>query len=358
MKTGDELTLRRILETAAEHRASDLHLSVGNPPVLRIDTKLVPLSDFPELPVEFMNGILDVFLSPEQKQVLERDREIMVGYPFAHEGRFKIHLFFQRGSIAATLRYINDRVMTLQQLGLPPAVAQLTRSESGLVVVSGPFGSGRSTTLAGMITLINQTNQKYILTIERPIEHTFANDRSIIQQREVGRDTPSHMTALSTLSEEDVNVVMISDLDEPDVIRAAVDLALSGRLVLGAMDTDSSVQTVEKILSSYPSADRFMAQSRLSEGLAGVVCQRLVPRMGGGNLLVAEILLSNSAVRSVIRSGTIDQLDNVIQTSRAQGMESADHTLAQLVKTGEVKIDDALAAARDRDGLAMIAQTL
>lgn len=358
MKTSAELTLQNILQTVAEYQASDVHLTIGNPPILRIDTKLVPLNDFPPLTEEFLFGMLDVFLTEEQKETLKQQREIIVSYPFLRQGRFRVNIFYQRGTIAASLRYISGKMVSLKELGLPSSVERLADTESGLIIISGPFGSGRSTTLAAIISAINKKKRKFILTIEKPIEYLFQNEKSIIEQREVGRDTPSHEDALHAVSEEDVNVVMISDLGSSEVIQAAVSLALSGRLVIGAMDTDSAVKSVDKMLTTCPTAQRSQAQADLSEALQGVVCQRLVPRIGGGNIMVAEILLTTSAARNVIHSGNIDQLHNIIQTSRDDGMISLDHSLAQLVRTGEVNVNEAVAAAHDHEGMALLAQAL
>lgn len=358
MHTGDELTLQKMLEMVAEYRASDLHLSVGNPPILRVDAKLVPLHDFPILTKDFLESSLDIFLDRTQRVSLERDREVIVAYPFHKQGRFRVHIFYQRGSVGMSFRFIGERLSNLKALGLPPSVEKLVDLKSGLVIISGPFGSGRTSVISALVSAINHKRQEYVVTIEKPIEHIFPNEKSVVEQREVGRDTPSFKYALAGVSQEDVNVVMVSELEDAEVIRMAVSLALSGRLIMGVLNTDTAVKTIDHLLNTYSNSERQRARTEISEAIAGVVCLRLVPRVGGGQILVAEVLLGNTAVRSVIKDGNIEQLNNVIQTSREEGMVSLDHSLVQLVRTGEVRIHDALAHAQDRQGLTLLAQTM
>ncbi len=357
MKTSEELALHRMLEAAAEYKASDLHLVVGSSPILRVDAKLVPLNDLPVLTPEFLKGTLDILLNEEQRKYFDREREIVAAYPYKNV-RFRVNIFYQRGYVSASLRYIGVSIPLLKDFNFPPVVEGFTDLSRGLLIVSGPFGSGRSTTLSAMVEEINRKRQEYILTIEQPIEYLFVNAKSIIEQREVGRDTPSFDRALSSATQEDVNVVMASSLEDSEAIKTALVLASSGRLVMGAMNTDTAVKTIEHILSAFPDVEQQEARVQLSEILQGVISQRLVPRVGGGRVLVAEILVATAAARSVIREGNFSVLNNIIQTSRDEGMMSLDHSLAQYVKTGEVLLDEALKYAQDRQGVALRSQSL
>jgi len=356
MQTSDQLALQRMLERAAEYQASDLHLTVGSPPILRIDTKLAPLTDFPVLTKDFLGGLVDVFLDDNQKKSFDAEREISFSYAFLKNSRFRVNLFYQRGVISASLRYIGGRIPTLHDLHLPESVESLVSHTRGLIIVDGPLGSGRSTTIAALVQQINLTRQEYILTIEQPVEYLFANNKSIVEQREVGRDTPSISHALESAAQEDVNVIMISNMDDPEVLRLALSLASSGRLVIGSLNVDTTAKAIEQVITAFPGTEQRRARIELSETLLGVICQRLVPRVGGGRIIVAEVLIANSAVRSVVREGNFSPLTNIIQTSREEGMVALDSALAQLIKTGEVRLEDALVFAEDRNTLAQITQ--
>lgn len=356
MKTSDELTLQKLLERAAELKATDLHLTAGSPPVLRVDEKLVPMNEFPFLTKEFLNGMLEVFLDDQLRKQFDTDREIAVAYPFHKTARFRVNIFYQRGSVAVSLRYIGGRIPTMKELGFSDAIQKLVDLPRGLIVVTGPFGSGRTTTIASMLEEINKRRETYIMTIEQPIEYLLVNQRSIIEQREVGRDTPSISRALRSVAQEDVNVVAVSDMQDPQVVQAALTLASSGRLVLGAMDTDTVIKTIEYILGTFSSAEQGHARGVLAESLQAIICQRLVPRIGGGKILVAEILTGTSAIKSTIREGNMSRLTTIMQTSRDEGMASLDSTLSALLSTGEISMDTALQYAQDPQALSMRAR--
>lgn len=354
--TGSQLAFKRILSTVAEYKASDLHLTIGNPPILRVDTKLIPLEKESVVTPDFIENVADTLLSDEQKKVLDKDKEIVLAYSLEDKARFRVNIFYQKGYPSVSFHYIGNKIKTLKDLGLPPVVEQFTKIKKGLVVVSGPFGSGKTTTLISIINTINSTRSEYILTIENPIEYLFVNNKSIVEQREVGRDTPSLVEGLKTVTQEDVDVVMVSDIPNADVIREVLNIADSGRIVYTSINADSVVKSIEKMVSIFSLDEQKQARSFLADNLEGVVCQRLLPRVGGGRIVVAEILIPTEPVRNVIKEGVFYQINNIIQTSREEGMISLDKSLAELVKTGEIIIEEALAYAQDPQSLRVMAR--
>lgn len=340
----------------AEYNASDLHLSVGNVPTVRIDGELTPLREEQVITPEFLEKLTLFLLDEKQRAELEKEREIIFSYNFQNRIRFKVNLFYQEGYLSASLRLINSDIKTLAELGLPRAVEQVTKLNKGLVIVCGPFGSGRTSTLAAILNEINNTRDEHILTIEKPIEYVFMDNRCIVEQREVGRDTHSFEKALQSAFQEDVDVIVVSDLKHKNVVKSVFDLAEGGRLVFAGMDTDSSIKTIEKLINSFDAPEQHQARVQLSEVLAGIIVQRLMPRVGGGRILVAEVLIPTPPVRSVIREGNLLQLNNVLQTSREDGMISLDRSLAELVRTGEILADSAMQYAVDKNNFQMFVQ--
>jgi twitching motility protein PilT len=351
MATTDALTLERILTTAAEYQASDVHLTVGTPPMLRVDGKLVALEQEGIVTPDILSALVEQYLDPSQREALERDKELVTSLSLPTRVRFKISLFHQKGSLSASVRLIPQTIKSLRELGLPPEVERFAQLTKGLVLITGPFGSGRSLTLAALVNTINQTRGAHVITIEKPIEILYVNLKSVIEQREVGRDTTSFQQALEMAEREDVDVVALSEMEEPEVIVEALRAAASSRLVLSTMNTDSVMKTVETILASFPADQSQLGRTQLSESLQGIISQRLLPRVGGGRIAVAEIIIPNPAVRALIRDGSIFQLQNILQTSREEGMRSLDRSLAELVKTGEILLEDALTHAVDRNAL-------
>jgi len=357
MPTAESIVLQRILTTAAEYNASDLHFTVGNPPILRVDGKLVVLEQEAVITPEFMNTVQEMFLSQEQRQTLERDREVVVAFMLENRIRFKVSMFFQRGFPAASLRLIANVIKPLNELGLPKIVNRFAEMSKGLLLITGPFGSGRTATSAALVNEINKMRSAHIVTIEKPIEHLFVNDQSFIEQREVGRDTKSFQQAMETASREDVDIIVVSEMEEPEVIQAVLSAAESSRLVISTMDTDSVMKTVEKIINSAPPGYEAKIRAQLAGTLAGILSQRLLPRVGGGRILVAEIMIPTEPIRTVIRDGLPYQLQTILQTSREEGTISLDRSLAELVKTGEILLDDALVHAVDPRNLKLLARS-
>lgn len=347
MGTTDTITLNRILSTAASWHASDLHFIIGNAPTLRVDGKLVTLEDEQPISPDFMEDTVATLLTDEQRKILAENKEIAVAYSFNPQIRFKVSAYYQRGALAVTLHFIGTTVKRFGELGLPDVAAQLVKLTHGLVLITGPYGSGRTTTMNAMINEINQDRSVNIITIEQPIEHLFINNKSIIEQREIGRDAISVAQALTTASREDVDVIVVSEAAGREVIDGMLDAAESSRLVISTMNTDSVLSTIEKIMNAFPAEEVPKARIQLSNVLAGIISQRLLPKTGGGLVPVAEVMIPTPPIRAVIRDGALFQLSNVLQTSRDAGMVSMDQSLARLVREGTILLDDALAHAKD-----------
>lgn len=357
METTDALAIERIITTASEYGASDLHLSAGNPPIIRTDGKLVALEGEPIVTPDTLETLLGMLVSKEQRQALERDRELVLSATLRTQLRIKANLYYQKGTLAASIRFIPSRIRSVRELGLPPIIERFADLRKGLVLFTGPFGSGRTATLAAIIDAINANRPAHIVTIEKPIEYLYIPQKSIIEQREVGRDATSFDAAFAAASGEDVDVIVVSEMEEPRVVRGALAAAAASRLVLSTMNTDSVLRTIERIFYSFPSEELPQIRAQLAEALEGVVSQRLLPRVGGGRIAVAEILMPTSAVRSILRDGALFQLQTILQTSREAGMMSLDRSLAELIKTGEILLDDALAVCIDRAALQAMTRT-
>ncbi|PJE58471.1 MAG: type IV pili twitching motility protein PilT, partial [Candidatus Portnoybacteria bacterium CG10_big_fil_rev_8_21_14_0_10_36_7] len=256
MSVGQELTIKNILTEAVKRGASDLHFSVGNNPILRIDDNLLSLDDQPVVTQEFMQELVDFLLVADQKKKLTTNREIVLAYNFDDNLRFKINIFYQRGVLSVSLRYIPFQVPTLQSLKLNPILTDLVKTKNGLIIVSGPFGSGRSTTIASLIEEINQTRKEYIITIEDPIEYIFTNHKSIIEQREVGLDTNSYEEALKYFEEEDGDILFLEEINKPEIIPAVLEIARGSSLVFSTISADSTSNTVARILDMFPDFDQ------------------------------------------------------------------------------------------------------
>ncbi len=350
MGATDTITLNRIISTAAGWRASDMHFIVGSQPIVRVDGKLSVMEEEAIISPEFQSSVAAVVLTPEQRGVLEQQKEIVVAFSLNAQLRLKVSAFYQRGSLAISLHFIPTAVRRLSELGLPPAVTQLANLTKGLVLITGPYGSGRTATMNAIVNEINQTRTANIVTIEQPIEYLFVNNKSVIEQREVGRDALTPEQAIITASREDVDVVVVSEASSPTVIGAMLDAAESSRLVISTMNTDSAVNTIEKILNAFPAEALPKIRTQLSNVLAGIVSQRLLPKVGGGVVAAAEVIMPTAPVRAVIRDGALFQLANVLQTSREAGV-SLDRALAEMVKNGTITREDALLHAQDPHSL-------
>lgn len=346
-----QIRIESLLEATVRRGASDLHLRVGVPPMLRIDGGLVPIEGLTALTDEQMHFLIYSVLDDSQRAILEKDKEFDFSFSFGNLGRFRVNAFRERGSLAGAFRFIPNEIKTVEQLGLPAVIENLASIPRGLVLVTGPTGSGKSTTLAALIDKINRERAENIITIEDPIEFALKSNRSIIAQREIHYDTYSFNVALKSALREDPDVVMLGEMRDLETIAAALTIAETGHLVFATLHTSSAAQSIDRIVNVFPAEQQQQIKQQLAGVLEAVVSQRLIPKIGGGRVAANEILLVNSAVRNIIREGKTHQIDSVIQTSGQLGMQAMDATLAQMVKIGQITSDDARSYATDADEL-------
>ena len=341
--------LDKLLAYVLETGASDLHLVVGKPPTVRIDSVLVSMSDQPVLDGEKIGQLVDVLLTDFQKKQFEAKKQVDLSYDFKGNARFRVNIYYQKGTFAAALRHIPNKISTVEELNLPPQLADLAAHKEGLVLFVGPTGHGKSTTLAALIDIINHSRADHIITIEDPIEYIFTPDKALISQREVLQDTRNFPEALRATLREDVNVILIGEMRDLESVSTAITVAETGHLVFATLHTNDAPQTVDRIIDVFPAHQQNQLRSQLANILLAVVSQRLLPRTGGGRVPAVEIMLSTNAVRNVIREGRTYELPNIIHTSTSEGMISMDKALADLVRKGVVKLEDGLAYASNQD---------
>lgn len=330
-----------LLEEVVRKKASDLHLQVGLPPMLRVDGALLPIPEAEPLTEETVEALIFAVLDEDQKQVLLKDKEFDFSFAFGELGRFRVNAFHERGNLAAAMRLIPNEILSIEQLGLPPVINKFSEIPRGLVLVTGPTGSGKSTTLAAMIHRINMEHAQHIITIEDPIEYTHRSHKSIIVQREVHYDTYSFSAALRSALREDPDVVLIGEMRDLETIASAITIAETGHLVFATLHTNSASQSIDRIIDVFPPHQQPQIRSQLANILMAIVSQRLIPAIGGGRVVAAEILVATPAVRNIIREGKNHQLDVVIQTGAEYDMQSMDRTLGGLVKAGTITYDEA-----------------
>ena len=335
--------LKELLSITCQEQASDLHLTVDHPPVLRLAGRLVPLLKKKKLSSEEVRGLSEALMQEEQRQRFLEKKEIDFSYSFTErEARFRVNVFFQRGEVACALRLVPAKVPTIEELNLPPILHEFTRAEQGFVLITGPSSHGKSTTLAALIDEINHTRTDHIITIEDPIEYVFKDDRSIIDQREVYQDTLSFARALRSTFRQDPDVIMVGEMRDPETIGTAITAAETGHLVFATLHTNSASQTIHRVVDSFPPAQQDQIRAQLSGSLLGVVSQRLIPRIKGGLIPACEIMLSTPAVANLIRENKIHELPLVIETSAEIGMISLNRALSSLVKRKEITLENAL----------------
>lgn len=340
-----------LLEEVIKKKASDLHLQVGLQPMLRVDGALKPVSGTEALTEEAVETLVFAILDEDQKQILLKDKEFDFSFAFGDLGRFRVNAFHERGNLAAALRLIPNEVLTIEQLGLPQVVNKFADYPRGLVLVTGPTGSGKSTTLAALVHKINHERAEHIITIEDPIEFTHKSVKSVIVQREVHYDTFSFSAALRSSLREDPDVVLIGEMRDLETIAAAITIAETGHLVFATLHTNSAAQSIDRMIDVFPPHQQPQIRAQLSNILMSIVSQRLVPSIGGGRVAAAEILVATPAVRNIIREGKSHQLDAVIQTGAEFGMQSMDKTLVGLIHSGTITYDEARNYAVDLDEL-------
>ena len=340
-----------LLEEVVKRKASDLHLQVSLPPILRIDGALTPLVGQPKLSEESVENLVFSLLDEDQKQILLRDKEFDFSFAFGDLGRFRVNAFHERGNLAAAMRLIPNEIRTLEQLGMPPVLNKFTDYPRGLVLVTGPTGSGKSTTLAALVDRVNTERAAHIITVEDPIEYTHKSKKSLVVQREVHYDTYSFSTALRSVLREDPDVVLIGEMRDLETIAAAITIAETGHLVFATLHTNSASQSIDRMVDVFPPHQQPQVRSQLGNILTAICSQRLIPALGGGRVAAAEILVATSAVRNIIREGKNYQLEAVIQTGSDHGMQTMDHTLVNLIHNGVISYDEARNYAVDLEEL-------
>jgi twitching motility protein PilT len=345
------LRIEPLLDEVVKKKASDLHLQVGLPPILRVDGKLGPVQGTEALTEESIEALVFAILDEDQKQILLKDKEFDFSFAYGDLGRFRVNAFHERGNMAAALRLIPSEMQSIEQLGLPQIVNKFADYPRGLVLVTGPTGSGKSTTLAGLINKINLERAEHIITIEDPVEFTHKSKKSVIVQREVHYDTYSFSAALRSSLREDPDVVLIGEMRDLETIAAAITIAETGHLVFATLHTNSAAQSIDRIIDVFPPHQQPQIRAQLANILMAICSQRLIPAIGGGRMAAAEILIATPAVRNIIREGKSHQLEAVIQTGAEYGMQSMDKTLVALIQQGTITYEEARNYAVDLEEL-------
>ncbi|EKE16526.1 MAG: hypothetical protein ACD_11C00004G0024 [uncultured bacterium] len=344
-----EQKIKNLLRIVAQQNASDLHLVVGRYPTLRSDGKLYPLTQENILSAEDTKALADVIMSEDNKKEVAEKGQVDFSYNFDDKARFRVNVFYQKGNLSLAMRLITGKIRSLDELGLPPALYEFMHFSQGLLLVTGPVGHGKTTTSAALLDFLNHNEDKHIITIEDPIEYLYEQDRCIINQREVGRDTKSFSDGLRAVFREDANVVLIGELRDLDTISTAMTAAETGHLIIATLHTNDAAQTVDRIVDVFPAHQQNQVRSQLASVLLGVVSQRLVPKVGGGRIPALEIMIKNNAIENLIRENKSYQIPSVIETSIKNGMVSLDKSLANLVQRGLITADDAFVYADNRE---------
>lgn len=330
-----------LLLMCAKQEASDLHIAVGRHPTLRIDGALVPLTKESILTPQDAEGIVTSILTEQQKAELSLKKQVDFSYSFEDKARFRVNAYYQRGFMAMALRLIPAKVKTIEELKLPPILHDFSSLSQGFVLVVGPAGHGKSTTLAAIIDEVNHNRTEHIITIEDPIEYLFVQDKSIVSQREVKTDTIDFSQALRSLLRQDPDVVMIGEMRDTESISTALTAAETGHLVLSTLHTNSASQTIDRIIDSFPAEQQSQVASQLSAVLVGIISERLIPRIEGGRVPTCEIMIANPAIRNLIRERKTYQIDLVIETNAQEGMITLNRSLTDLVKRREISLENA-----------------
>jgi len=339
------VTLADLLVQTVAMNGSDLHLTEGSPPRVRVDGELQVLREAPLTAADTRDLVLSALTDAQQAR-LQSVMELDAACQVEGLGRFRCNAFHQRGTLAAVYRHIPDQVCSLAELGLPPVLSDLARRPRGLVLVTGPTGSGKSTTLAAMVSQINGERRGHILTIEDPIEFVHAHGQSVVNQREVGRDTPTFTAALRAALREDPDVVLVGEMRDLESVEAALRIAETGHLTLATLHTSSAAQTITRIIDVCPAGQQERVRTQVSLVLEGVVCQALLPRAGGGRVAALEVLIPTPAIRNLIRENKVHQIYAAMQAGRGRsGMQTMNHALAALCRRGSTTRDAAVAVS-------------
>ncbi len=320
--------------------ASDLHLSTDRTPIIRVSGNLLPLVKKKVLNQQDMQGFIDVLLTPANKELLINNRDVDFSYNLPN-ARFRGNIYYRQGAVSIALRLIPKAIRTLAELNLPPILESFTRKNQGFFLVVGPIGQGKTTTLATLIDMINETRTEHIMTIEDPIEYLFESKKSIIDQREVRTDTTDFHSALTAMFREDIDVCMIGEMRDINTIATAVTAAETGHLIFSTLHTNDAAQTINRIIDSFPPGQQDQIRLQLAGSLSGIFSQRLVPRISGGLVPAYELLINNNAVSNLIREKRVHEINTVIETSSQEGMVDMNRSLAELARAGEISVETA-----------------
>lgn len=335
------MNLKQLLQETIDLKASDLHLIAGLPPTIRIEGVLQALPSEGVLTTEAISALLTEFLGSEQLERLSVNKEIDASISFSEKARFRLNAYTQKGTLAAAFRTIPIEIPTIDKLGLPSILHSFTTLKQGLILVTGPTGHGKSTTLAAMINEINQTRATHIVTIEDPVEFVFKPIKSIISQREMRYDTHSWEIALRSVLREDPDVVLVGEMRDLETIASAMTVAETGHLVLATLHTNSAAQTIDRVVDVFPEEQQGQIRMQLSNVIEAVFSQRLIPSTSGGRVVTYELMLGTTAIKTAIREGKTHQIDSILETSQEAGMYTLEKSLASLVKDGKVTLETA-----------------
>ncbi len=334
--------IKKLLDIVVAEDASDLDISVGHAPNIRITGQLVPLSHEKIITEKDSEAIASSIMSESQHKRLLENREIDFSYDHGEKGRFRVNVYFQRGSVSLAMRFIPQKIRTIEELNLPPVLHEFTGRPQGLVLVTGASSQGKSTTLAAMVDEINHTRSVHIITIEDPIEYTYPVDRAIVDQREVNRDTLSFSNALRATFRQNPDVIMVGEMRDLETISTTITAAETGHLVFATLHTNSASQTIHRVVDVFPGEQQNQIRFQLASTLLGIISQRLIPRIKGGFIPVCEVMICNNAIATLIRENKTHEIPAVIETSAKEGMISLNRAMVDLVRKKEISLKSAM----------------
>ncbi len=337
-----ETTFNRICQQAAEQRASEIYLLTAQPPFVRVDGQMQSLAKENVLSASFIEGLLSDLLDEDQKRELEKKKQVTVIKEIGRVGNSQISVYYQKGALSLRIKLLTREIIDLAKLEAPEVVKKFTKIKKGIVFITGPRDSGRSTLVVSLLNDINKREAKFISTIEKPIKTVLSGLKSVVEQREVGKDVDSFLSGLGSIRERNIDVVMISQIEDAQVMNELFAIAEAGSLVFAVIDTESAIKTLKRILRFYPADEEDNVRYFLSENLGGIICSRLVPKIGGGRIRALEILSATPAVKSIIAGGKFHQLAGILQASEDRTAISLDQYLADLVSSGGVMAEEAL----------------
>src|SRR5213596_1137736 len=347
-----QVPVPELLEIVLDRGASDLHLTAGAPPTIRLHGDLIRLVDYPILSPRALQGMIYAILPQKMRERLEGELELDMSYALPGKARFRVNVYFQRDSLGAAFRLIPYEIKSVESLGLPSVVSDLARYPRGFVVVTGPTGSGKSTSLAGMVDIVNRERSAHIMTVEDPIEFLHKHQQCIVNQREVGADTHSFAQALKHVLRQDPDVILVGEMRDLETISTAITAAETGHLVFATLHTQDAPQTIDRIIDAFPSGQQQQVRVQLSTTLQGVVTQQLIPTVDGqGRVAAAEIMIATPGIRNLVREGKVHQIYSAMQAGGRYGMQTMDMSLASHVKAGRISQQMAFERCHDPEEL-------